>query len=236
MRQGTATALLWVVMACSQPAEAPQATAEPRGPSPEPAAEQEPAEGPAEPAAKPEPAPEPAELAPAEEPEPEPATEPEPASKSEPASKPEPEHAAAAKATPEPKPTRPTVAAEPPAKAQAEATAHEGEATPRHATVEGPCGEKGQPMCPLQGWMDRHVQTPLEAGELAKVASAMRTAATFSPNPAWNQGADGWPAIAREAAAAAEGGDTAAVKTQCKRCHKTFRKQYKTSYRLRTIP
>jgi hypothetical protein len=84
--------------------------------------------------------------------------------------------------------------------------------------------------------MDRHLQRPLDDGDLAKVAQGLARVPKFVPDPSWNTGAQGWSTIAEGAAAAAKQGDLAAVKQSCKTCHKTWRNKYKASFRLRPIP
>ena len=97
------------------------------------------------------------------------------------------------------------------------------------------CGEKGQPSCPLQGWMEKNMQDPMDKGDLKAVAASLEKAATLVPDPKWNDGAKGWAKIAKDAAAAAKSGDTAAVKAACKSCHSAWRKQYKATYRTRPV-
>ena len=45
------------------------------------------------------------------------------------------------------------------------------------------CGEKGQPSCPLQGWMEKNVGDPMDAKDLAKVAASLEKVAGMAPNP-----------------------------------------------------
>lgn len=97
------------------------------------------------------------------------------------------------------------------------------------------CGDKGQPSCPLQGWMEKNVQDPLDAKDFKKVAESLKKAASFSPDPKWNEGDKGWKKLAEEAAKIAEGGDIKAIKKSCKSCHKAWRKQYRKEHRMRPI-
>lgn len=97
------------------------------------------------------------------------------------------------------------------------------------------CGEKGQPSCPLQGWMEKNVDAPMSAKDLAKVAAALEKVATMSPDPKWNEGANSWSKIAKDGAAAAKAGDAAAAGASCKSCHKAWRKEYKEKHRTRPV-
>jgi hypothetical protein len=97
------------------------------------------------------------------------------------------------------------------------------------------CGEKGQPSCPLQGWMEKNIDAVLEKGDMAKLAANLEKAATFVPNPKWNEGDNGWAKIAKEGAAAAKAGNAAGVKASCKSCHKAWRNQYKKEFRTKPI-
>ena len=97
------------------------------------------------------------------------------------------------------------------------------------------CGEKGQPHCPLQGWMEDNMQPAYDAKDLKKLEAALERAAGFAPDPKWNEGADGWSKIAKEGAAAAKAGDFEAVKQTCKSCHKAWRSKYKKEHRTAPI-
>jgi hypothetical protein len=123
-------------------------------------------------------------------------------------------------------------AAEQPAPATKPAATHDDGAQPAPAT---PCGEKGQPMCPLQAWMERNLQKPLDDGDLAAVAQGLGRVPKLVPDPSWNAGADGWSAMADAGSAAAQRGDADAVKQSCKSCHKTWRRKYKETFRHRPI-
>jgi hypothetical protein len=98
-----------------------------------------------------------------------------------------------------------------------------------------PCGEKGQAACPLQGFMERDLQGPLDAGDLATVARALAQVAKFVPVEEWNGGASGWSAIAEAGATAARRADVAATQRSCKACHKAWRKPYRAEYRALSI-
>ena len=106
---------------------------------------------------------------------------------------------------------------------------------PQVQAEDAKCGEKGQPHCPLQGWMEKNMQEPFEAKDLKKVAESLEKAAGFVPDPTWNEGATGWEKIAKEGAAAATAGDGDAVQKSCKACHKAWRAKYKKEHRPRPI-
>jgi hypothetical protein len=98
------------------------------------------------------------------------------------------------------------------------------------------CGEKGQPQCPLQAWMERNLQRPLDAGDTAKVASGLAHVAKLVPDPGWNAGPQGWFTLTRTAEQAAQRGDVALLQRACKACHKAWRRQYRADFRHRALP
>jgi hypothetical protein len=98
-----------------------------------------------------------------------------------------------------------------------------------------PCGDKGQPACPLQDWMERHLQQPLDEGDLAALAQALARVPPLAPEPSWNEGPNGWSAIAQAGVAAAKRGDLEAAEQSCKTCHKAWRRKYKDNFRQRPI-
>jgi cytochrome c556 len=106
---------------------------------------------------------------------------------------------------------------------------------PRAQAEDAKCGAKGQPSCPLQGWMEKNMQEPFEAKDLKKLAVSLEKAAGFAPDPSWNEGATSWSKIAKDAAAAAKAGKFDEVEKACKSCHKTWRKKYKQEHRTREI-
>jgi hypothetical protein len=187
-----------------------------------------PAAPPSEPAAAPaapsEPA-APAPQAPAAEPQTAPSAEPQ-ASPIEPAA---PADKSATTRAPASDPARTPVAQQPAAAREAAA------AQPAPAAAAAPCGEKGQPSCPLQAWMEKNLQKPLDDGDLEAVALGLGRVPKLVPDPSWNAGGDGWSAIAESGAAAAKRGDIDATKQSCKSCHKTWRRKYKEGFRHRPI-
>jgi hypothetical protein len=103
------------------------------------------------------------------------------------------------------------------------------------ARADGTCGEKGQPSCPLQGWMEKNMDTASEAGDTKALAVAFEKAIGFVPDPKWNDGDNGWTKIAKDGEAAAKSGDLAAAKKTCKTCHKAWRDKYKATYRMKPV-
>jgi hypothetical protein len=99
-----------------------------------------------------------------------------------------------------------------------------------------PCGDEDQPPCPLQGWMEKHMQQPFEADQFAPLAPAFeRLAKLGPPDPSWNGGEAGWVTLTQAGAAAARSADRDAVQRACKGCHKAWRSKYKASFRMRAI-
>jgi hypothetical protein len=88
------------------------------------------------------------------------------------------------------------------------------------------CGAKGQPDCPLQGWMKDSVRAYMNAGDNVRLANALDQLVSHVP-----AGYVGWEAAAKRAAEAARGGDTAAVKVECKSCHDQFRERFRSEMR-----
>jgi hypothetical protein len=89
---------------------------------------------------------------------------------------------------------------------------------------------------PLAQWMEANLQTPMEAGDLAKLAVGLEKAAAFAPDPTWNQGDTGWEKLAKAGAAKAKAGDLAGARAACKSCHTAWRKKYKAQFRDRPLP
>ncbi len=88
------------------------------------------------------------------------------------------------------------------------------------------CGNKGQPDCPLQGWMKDSVRAYMNAGDHERLASALDQLASHMP-----AGYSGWEMSAQRAAAAARVKDTTAIKAECKSCHDEFRERFRAEMR-----
>jgi hypothetical protein len=89
------------------------------------------------------------------------------------------------------------------------------------------CGSKENP-CPLQKWMRANMGTAMASNDMPALAKALEHAAGFAPDPSWT-----WSKIAKDGAAAAQKGDTAAVKASCKSCHDAYKDKYKAQFRDR---
>ena len=131
-------------------------------------------------------------------------------------------------------------AAPPSASAQTEATPPPSEptlaaaATPPSASAEatapGPCGEEGQPDCPLQAFMKREVKAALKAGEFEKAAAALEKVSGVAP-----KGYDEWSTMAKDAAKAANTKDADAIKKACKTCHDKYEDKFKEEHRTEKL-
>jgi hypothetical protein len=102
--------------------------------------------------------------------------------------------------------------------------------------ADGACGEKGQPECPLQAFMSKNLQDPLDAKDVAAVGKNVLRVAEFVPDPSWNTGNSSWSSLVQGVATAAESGDTDSTREACKNCHRAWRKRYKDEFRKRPLP
>ena len=118
--------------------------------------------------------------------------------------------------TPPPAPERPSPPAPPPAS---------GNAYPETA-----CGQSGMPDCPLQGWMDSHLNNALSNGDLAAVARGLRQLAADPP-----PGFIGWDRLAEAGAHAADNQDQSGVRQACDGCHDEHRERYRNTIRARPV-
>ena len=85
--------------------------------------------------------------------------------------------------------------------------------------------------------MENHLQSALDASDLATVAKDLTQLTRMVPDPSWNAGETGWTELAKRGATAAANGDMSSVKQTCKSCHKAWRTKYKQSpFRARPIP
>ena len=98
------------------------------------------------------------------------------------------------------------------------------------AAVSTACGSKGQPDCPLQGWMKATVQQYLNAGDKERLAESLGELAKHAP-----QGYEGWEAAAKAGAEAAKAGDIAGVRSQCQGCHQKNRARFRTEMRNKKL-
>jgi hypothetical protein len=92
------------------------------------------------------------------------------------------------------------------------------------------CGKKGQPDCPLQGWMKKNLKAAMKEENMGKVAEGLDQVASHVPD-----GYDDWKGIAEDGAKAARDNDVAAVKRACKTCHDQHQKQYRKERRTEPL-
>lgn len=93
------------------------------------------------------------------------------------------------------------------------------------------CGAKGQPPCPMQGWMKSVMAKAAGSGEAKDLAAALDQVAA---NPI--SGYDDWVVIAKEGADKARAGDVDGAKTSCKKCHTAYQKKYREDKRDEAWP
>lgn len=110
-------------------------------------------------------------------------------------------------------------------------------ATPIAAGVKGdagagPCGEKGQPDCPLQEWMKRVVNKPYLAKDAPAVAEAFDKMVPLAPP---GGGYPNWVSISKDGAKAARAADLEAAKAACRGCHDQYKKKYRAELRTRPL-
>jgi hypothetical protein len=109
-----------------------------------------------------------------------------------------------------------------------------GGTTPAQVVVA--CGARGQPMCPLERWMEDNAQAAAENGDLPRLAEVYTKMAGWAPSPAWNTGPTSWRAISEAAATKARAGDLRGARSACKSCHQAWREKYRTEFRGRAVP
>ena len=92
------------------------------------------------------------------------------------------------------------------------------------------CGGKGQPLCPLQGWMKTVLVPALSSDDAKKVAEALTTLAAKPPAdmPKWSE-------FASAGAAKAKSGDLESAKDSCSNCHDAYKDLYKRTMRDRAL-
>jgi hypothetical protein len=134
-----------------------------------------------------------------------------------------------ARGTPAPPPAEAPVAeastlpaAAPPPTASADETAGD-DAAPKKAYA---CGAKGQPTCPMQGWMKEHVAKSVNRADLKAIADDL---AFIAKHPV--EGYDEWVKIAETGAEAARNDDLSGARNACKGCHKLYQRRYKEERR-----
>jgi hypothetical protein len=100
----------------------------------------------------------------------------------------------------------------------------------RGRVVQSTCGQPGLAPCPLQRFMRENVAAPLARGDNKLIAESLRRVEAIAPSDFAT-----WALIARQGAAAAEQGDTAALRSACNACHQAYRAEYRSRYRARPL-
>ena len=113
--------------------------------------------------------------------------------------------------------------------------AYAGSTSTAQADGAAACGAKGQTPCPLQGWMEKNMQTFVDKSDAKGLAPAFEKVLTLVPDPKWNSGDPNWASIAKAGGDAAKAGDLAGAKASCKSCHKAFRDKYKKDFRMKPV-
>lgn len=90
------------------------------------------------------------------------------------------------------------------------------------------CGSKGQPKCPMQAWMKKHMAAASADGDGPALAKLFDYVAAHAP-----PGYATWASIANEGAAKARAGDIDGAKASCKSCHREYKAKYKAELRDR---
>ena len=104
------------------------------------------------------------------------------------------------------------------------------------ADVTRPCGERGQPSCPLQAFMKTRVVPTLQRGDLAALAGQLDQIAAAIPDPSFDAADPRWSRIARDGAAAARENETAGARAACKNCHTAHQKRFRADFRRWAVP
>ena len=131
----------------------------------------------------------------------------------------------ASSSAPAPQPAT-TATAEPKPTATATATAEAEEEEKEFA-----CGEKGEPLCPMQSWMKKNIAKAVSAGDLPRIAKHLQFIADHTV-----EGYDDWTEMAEAGVKAAEADDLKAAKKSCKPCHKAYQKKWRKTRRDEAWP
>jgi hypothetical protein len=102
-----------------------------------------------------------------------------------------------------------------------------------------PCGAKGMPDCPLQGWMKKNMTPPMQAKDWQGIADSLERAALLAPPDAPDGGKSAyvnWVSIAKDGANAARAAEYEAIKAACRGCHEQYKAKYRAEMRLRPLP
>lgn len=99
------------------------------------------------------------------------------------------------------------------------------------ASRELACGTDGGPDCPLRAWMKRHLEPPLERGDVEGVGGPLLALAKHAP-----EGYAHWGSIAADGARAARAMDLRGVQAACRTCHELYRKPYQIEHQKEPPP
>jgi len=94
-----------------------------------------------------------------------------------------------------------------------------------------PCGEKGEPLCPMQKWMKKNIAKSVSAGDLPSIAKHLQF---IADHPV--EGYDDWTEMAEEGVKAARADDLKGAKKSCKTCHKAYQKKWRKTRRDEAWP
>lgn len=95
------------------------------------------------------------------------------------------------------------------------------------------CGQPGKPPCPLQQWMRQELAGPRYERDWTRLEANLAALEAANPDPdEWTR----WNKYSRRAAAAARAKRRSELDSQCRNCHKQYRRLYKKRFRLRPPP
>jgi hypothetical protein len=102
------------------------------------------------------------------------------------------------------------------------------------AALDGGCGTKPQPDCPLQGWM-KQIWPHMKANDYEGTAALLEHCAKLAP-PDAKTAYPNWVSISIDGANAARAADMEAVKAACRGCHEQYKDKYRKEMRSRPLP
>jgi hypothetical protein len=98
------------------------------------------------------------------------------------------------------------------------------------APADPTCGVAGLPDCPLQYWMDHHLNGPLSRDDFPALVASFRDLGAATP-----PGLTGWKFWSDGGALAASRHDHDGVLRACKGCHDGYRARYRATMRERPL-
>jgi hypothetical protein len=102
------------------------------------------------------------------------------------------------------------------------------------ALLDGGCGTKPQPDCPLQAWM-KTIYPHMKANDYQGTAALLERCAKLAP-PSAKTAYPNWVSISLDGANAARAADMEAVKAACRGCHEQYKDKYRKEMRERPLP